>query len=166
MILYSNLDYIGQDGCSAGCFKSVPKLVMNDFHTIPGPSECCLVQPKMPFSRNWQLAATFCESELRKVVQGCARLRKVVQGCARLCKVAQGCARLCKVAQGCARLRKVVQGCARLCKVVQGCTRLCKVAQGCTTLCNFRSKTLMTIVSCKLEQTCYIGPLDSPSRRP
>jgi hypothetical protein len=42
---------------------------MNDFHTIPGPSECCLAQPKMPFSRNWQLAATFFESELHNLAQ-------------------------------------------------------------------------------------------------
>jgi hypothetical protein len=52
---------------------------MNDFHTIPGPSECCLEQPKMPFPRNWQLAASFFESELRKVAQGCARLHNLAQ---------------------------------------------------------------------------------------
>jgi hypothetical protein len=52
---------------------------MNDFHTIPGPSECCMEQPKMLFSRNWQLPATFFESELRKVAQGCATLHNLAQ---------------------------------------------------------------------------------------
>ena len=36
-----------------------PKVGYEWFPYHPGPSECCLEQPKMPFPRNWQLAETF-----------------------------------------------------------------------------------------------------------